>query len=150
VPKPRLRSDRPRGPYDRSLRAADADREAVANILRREHLAGRFSLDEFEERYSRCLTATTYEDLDALLADLPDRGSGQRVPAWHASSRTLVLALLSLVLISGIVLSGGRLFWLAIPVGCFLLLRSLLWRSPHASWVWGCGPRHGSGAGTDI
>lgn len=38
------------GPRDRSLRAADADRESVAEFLRDQHLAGRLDTDELPER----------------------------------------------------------------------------------------------------
>ena len=59
------------GPHDRSLRAADSDREAVADILREQHLAGRLDSDELQERIDRCYSAKTYADLDAVVADLP-------------------------------------------------------------------------------
>jgi len=58
-------------PRDRALRVSDAEREAVAAILRREHVDGRLDNVEFDERLSRCLTARTYAELDGLLADLP-------------------------------------------------------------------------------
>ena len=60
------------GPLDRTLRAADRDREAVADILRREHLVGRLDDDELEERLGRCLVAKRYAELDALIADFPN------------------------------------------------------------------------------
>ena len=59
------------GPYDRSLRAADSDRESVAAILREQHVAGRIDDDELQDRIERCYTAKTYADLDAVIADLP-------------------------------------------------------------------------------
>ena len=58
-------------PQDRSLRAANADRDAIADILRRQHAAGRLDTDEFGERYGRSLQAKTYAELDELIADLP-------------------------------------------------------------------------------
>ena len=59
------------GPYDRSLRAADSDREAVADILREQHVAGRLDSDELQDRVDRCYAAKTYAELDAVIADLP-------------------------------------------------------------------------------
>ena len=55
------------------LRAGDRDREAIAELLRAEHLAGRLDSDELEQRLERCLAATTYAELDAITADLPRR-----------------------------------------------------------------------------
>ena len=59
------------GPRDRQLRVGMPKREAVADILRREHLAGRLDNDEFDERVARCLAAKTYAELDGLIGDLP-------------------------------------------------------------------------------
>ena len=47
------------GPRDRQLRVGNAEREAVVEILRREHLAGRLDNDEFDARLARCLAAKT-------------------------------------------------------------------------------------------
>ena len=43
------RYDRRRGPRDRRLRVGDTEREAVAEILRQAHVAGRLDSTEFEE-----------------------------------------------------------------------------------------------------
>ena len=59
------------GPRDRRLRVGSAEREAVADILRREHLDGRLDDNEFEERLAQCLVAKTYAELDELIADFP-------------------------------------------------------------------------------
>ena len=53
------------------LRASDAERERVAEALRRHHVDGRIDTDELQERLERCYAARTGSDLDALLADLP-------------------------------------------------------------------------------
>ena len=55
----------------RGLRASDADRERVAEALRRHHVDGRIDTDELQERLERCYAARTGGDLAALLADLP-------------------------------------------------------------------------------
>ncbi len=53
------------------LRAADSDREQLAQELREHMLAGRLTSDEFEQRLERVYAATTRGELDALKADLP-------------------------------------------------------------------------------
>jgi hypothetical protein len=53
------------------LRAADADRAAVADVLGAHMSAGRLTVAEFDERLSRAYAAKTYGDLDELTTDLP-------------------------------------------------------------------------------
>ena len=53
------------------LRAADADRAAVAGVLGEHMAAGRLSLDEYDERLARAYAAKTYGELSELTADLP-------------------------------------------------------------------------------
>jgi hypothetical protein len=53
------------------MRAADADRQAVADRLRAALDEGRLELHEYDERLQRAYAAKTYGDLDGLLADLP-------------------------------------------------------------------------------
>jgi hypothetical protein len=56
------------------LRAADADRAAVATVLGGHMAAGRLTVDEYDERVARAYAARTYGDLDELTADLPATG----------------------------------------------------------------------------
>ncbi|HEY0127408.1 MAG TPA: DUF1707 domain-containing protein [Blastococcus sp.] len=53
------------------LRAADADRAAVATVLGRHMSAGRLTMDEYDERLARAYAAKTYGELDQITADLP-------------------------------------------------------------------------------
>jgi hypothetical protein len=53
------------------LRAADADRTAVAIVLGEHMSAGRLTVDEYDERLARAYTARTYGELDQLTVDLP-------------------------------------------------------------------------------
>ncbi|MEJ2884816.1 DUF1707 SHOCT-like domain-containing protein [Actinomycetospora aeridis] len=53
------------------LRAGDADREAVAEILRTALGEGRLELTEVDERLAQTYAARTYADLEPLVADLP-------------------------------------------------------------------------------
>ena len=75
------------------IRAADVDREAVAEKLRTALGEGRLDLAEFDERLGRAYAAKTYGELDGLLKDLPGvtPAEGQRlavsgvagdVPEW--------------------------------------------------------------------
>lgn len=65
---------------DPQLRAADADREAVAAALGRALSEGRLGVDEYEERLAKAYAARTYGDLGGLTADLPGA-----TPTRHAS-----------------------------------------------------------------
>ncbi|MEQ8143611.1 DUF1707 domain-containing protein [Streptomyces sp. OP7] len=62
------------------LRAADADRERVAEILRDALAEGRLDMEEFEERLDATYKARTYGELAPITRDLPGAGSAP-VPA---------------------------------------------------------------------
>ena len=59
----------PRG--SRTLRASDADREEVAEALRRFAGEGRLTIDELSLRLEHAYEARTLGDLRAVVADLP-------------------------------------------------------------------------------
>ncbi|WP_420330327.1 DUF1707 SHOCT-like domain-containing protein [Micromonospora endolithica] len=63
------------------MRAADADRQAVADRLRVAVDEGRLDLHEYDERLQRAYAARTYADLTDLVADLPAPAAG---PTWGA------------------------------------------------------------------
>jgi uncharacterized protein DUF1707 len=64
------------------LRASDADRERVAEILRQAAGDGRLTLEELDERLDAVYTAKTYAELEPLTRDLPQPGTAQaHVPA---------------------------------------------------------------------
>jgi hypothetical protein len=54
-----------------AFRASDEERERVAESLRADLLAGRLTVDEYEERLGRAYRATTRTELDQLAVDLP-------------------------------------------------------------------------------
>ena len=67
-----------------AIRAADADREATAESLRKHHADGRLTDEEFEQRLEQCMSAKTLGELRALVADLPaDQRSRTRSSDWH-------------------------------------------------------------------
>jgi hypothetical protein len=53
------------------MRAADSDRQAVADKLKQALDEGRLDLAEYDERLQRTYAARTYGDLNGLLDDLP-------------------------------------------------------------------------------
>lgn len=59
-----------------SMRATDADRENVRQILQDAHAQGRLSWDEFDSRTTALLNAQTYNQLAELTSDLPNRAPG--------------------------------------------------------------------------
>lgn len=61
---------RPERAYD-GVRAASADRERVADLLKDGYAEGRLSKEEYDLRIGRALTARTTSDLTVLVADLP-------------------------------------------------------------------------------
>ena len=67
------------------LRAADADRTAVAEILGRHMSAGRLTMDEYDERLARAYAAKTYGELDQITADLPSTDVAPRPAAAPAA-----------------------------------------------------------------
>ena len=76
-----------------TLRASDADREAVAERLRAAAIEGRLEHDELEERLETAFRARTYGELDRLVVDLP------AVPArWVRPRREVAFARVALVL----------------------------------------------------
>jgi hypothetical protein len=101
----------------------------VADILRREHLAGRLDNDEFDERIERCLAARTYVELDALIADLPtdERETRRAVRGWGRRPWPLPLVFLPL-LVAAIVFSDGRAGWLVVPFIFWFVVRPFAWR----------------------
>ncbi|MER5213004.1 DUF1707 domain-containing protein [Streptomyces sp. NPDC002838] len=57
------------------LRASDADRERVAEVLRDALAEGRLDMEEFEERLDATYTARTYGELAPITRDLPAGGA---------------------------------------------------------------------------
>lgn len=70
------------------LRAADVDRQFVADRLKSALDEGRLSLHEYDDRLKETYSARTYGDLDKLLADLPRAGHSQVVPLGSKSVAT--------------------------------------------------------------
>src|ERR1700744_881621 len=58
---------------DDPIRASDADREVVVAALREAYMAGRLTLDEFDERMAAAYASKTWGDLRKLTIDLPSQ-----------------------------------------------------------------------------
>jgi len=82
------RTGRERG----KMRAADADRDRVAECLNMAFSEGRLSKDEYDGRLENALSARTYADLDQLVTDLP----AVRATAVTPVAKTNELAIASL------------------------------------------------------
>jgi len=118
---------------DLDLRAADADRERIAERLRTGHAEGRLDLAEFQERLERAYAAKTLGELRALVADLP---GGDERAARRPRKRfrpPLVPILVALFVISAA--SGHHVLWLWIPL-VFLVWR-MSWWSRRRLWLGG-------------
>jgi hypothetical protein len=84
-----------------NLRASDADRDSVTEVLHTAYAEGRITLEEHAERTAAALQARTFDDLSALTTDLvpaaprpatalsvvPDRDDPTRVTAMAAETK---------------------------------------------------------------
>ena len=68
------------------LRASDADRAAVAEVLGAHMSAGRLTVAEYDERLAAAYAARTYGELEPLTADLPRTPSPARQPSGATSA----------------------------------------------------------------
>ena len=68
-------SSPPAVPDPRNLRASDADRERIANVLRDAAGDGRLTMEELDERLDAVFAAKTYAELEPITHDLPDSGA---------------------------------------------------------------------------
>lgn len=120
------------------LRAADVDREFVAERLRGALNEGRLTLTEYDDRLKETYAARTYGDLKALLTDLPEAtppgrsqmmpaSSGEAVPTdgtqgrghgrkWVAAQWSSWITV-ACILVAVWALSGADSFWPAWPLG---------------------------------
>jgi Flp pilus assembly protein TadB len=115
---------------DPKLRAADSDREATADRLRRSHAEGRLDTNELQQRLERCYDAKTLGQLDELVTDLPrEPTAGQRAPRrglgfWNWRAIPFIPILVALIVVCAV--TGHHAPWLFVALA-FLLYR-LRWR----------------------
>src|ERR671915_1694097 len=114
-----------------SLRASDADRDAVVDRLREAAGEGRLEPDELEQRVDGALRARTYGDLAELLADLPADG---RMPAPRTRGRTNQLAR-SAVFGAGLLVAVTAAVAVVVVVAMLLLTAAALWAALVVCWL---------------
>ncbi|WP_405692704.1 DUF1707 domain-containing protein [Streptomyces sp. NBC_01185] len=68
----------PAGPAPAGIRASDADRDRIADILREAVAEGRLTAEEHAERVDLVYRAKTVGELEPLVQDLPAPGGGTR------------------------------------------------------------------------
>jgi hypothetical protein len=79
-----------------ALRASDADRERVADLLHRATVEGRLTAGELEERLQQAYAAKTFADLEVLTRDLPaDAGTSVATRIGGTPGATKSLAVMS-------------------------------------------------------
>lgn len=135
-----------------SIRASDADRDRVAERLRHAATEGRLLTEELEQRLESALSARTYGQLEALLADLPGPRLLARRPARRrrrplqllpmalglAVLVPLALALAAVVL--QLALGAIAVWWLWLAAGWVFFGRRRSWRGPWGGWPRRHGP----------
>ena len=114
-----------------SIRASDADRERVVELLRQHSAEGRITSEEFDERMSAAYAAKTMGALSELTSDLPvdlaehtrhqaelARRNAARKPV-SMQLRAAVASWASLAVLLTVIwaVSGGGAFWPAWPLG---------------------------------
>jgi hypothetical protein len=110
-----------------SLRASDADREAVAERLRHAAVEGRLEPDELEERLHAALRARTYGDLRRLLTDLPgkpmawERRRAEAVPAARIALAVAIWVVLALAVVAVVLILAALMaaWWILCAVVWF-------------------------------
>ncbi len=151
------------------LRASDADREAVAERLRKATAEGRLLAEELEHRLERAFCARTYGDLDPLVADIPEVRDSRRprdglsrlvvAGAGMAVAAIVVMVLLAVALVIVTGLFAGWALWLL--AGWWFFARGRRHRgrqnriASHGRSAWspprslvGCSPRRGHPRGS--
>ncbi|HLI60147.1 MAG TPA: DUF1707 domain-containing protein [Solirubrobacteraceae bacterium] len=144
---------------DGRLRASDADREQVVERLRTAAAEGRLSSEELDDRVHRALTAITYDDLDAVLDDLPrprrpppeDRrgrdGRDRRIPShrrtlggWALTAvranPLLLFVMIPLVTAVGAMLLAAAVTWMTLLAVIMLLGGPRAWGLRHRRGPW--------------
>jgi Flp pilus assembly protein TadB len=124
---------------DPNLRAADADRERIADRLRKAHAEGRLDTDELQQRLEACYEAKAFGQLDQLVRDLPrdedqiQLGRLTQPSGWRGHLTSVISVVIALLIASALV--AHHVFWLWIP------LLFVFWRSSRRRRRRLAGPR---------
>lgn len=71
------------------MRASDRDRDTANGLLQTAYAEGRLTKDEYDERSGRVLASQTFDQLQALTADLPGFSLGARPQHFPAQYGTV-------------------------------------------------------------
>ena len=120
-----------------TMRASDADRDAVVSDLSEHFQAGRLTAAELDERTGRALTARTWGELTELASDLPalraaapsatPAADRPQPPARHTAPATAAVVaglVIAAVVLVHAVHGGWGLIWLLWPA--LLIARRVL------------------------
>jgi hypothetical protein len=86
-------------PGDSSMRASDDDRIQVAQLLSEAASNGRLTLEDYEARLMKAYAASTYDQLERVVSDLPEAMDYRRQKSRPAPS-TMLLAISSTLRVS--------------------------------------------------
>jgi hypothetical protein len=138
------------------IRAADADRERVAELLKKNHAEGRLTDDEFEARFTESTSAKTLGELRALVADLPGAAPAPARGPWSRPRMPFPGRLVAAFVVVAVLLNAMRWtffgwhgygyhgyhhHWFPWPLVFFGALAAMFFRR---RWAWshaGRGPR---------
>lgn len=111
---------------DGQLRASNAERDRVIEVLRRHTADGRLTLEEFEQRVGEALAAMTRADLGPVLRDLPPLPPAAPVAARATARRTrwrsldggrAVLGAIAVIVLVTVIASGAwGMWWIVFPL----------------------------------
>ena len=112
-----------------SMRAADTDRQQIAEQLKAALDEGRLSLHEYDERVGSAYAAQTYAELLVLVADLPRPGlSAAEVTAQtRRAARRLPTALIVLWTVWGAVAAVNVVVYALVAVTAGLVYPWPIW-----------------------
>jgi len=126
-------------PPSDAIRASDADRETALGLLRDHWLAGRLTLDEYEDRCDEAGGGRFLADLERALRELPyplpehappepaaPAAPPAPAPGPDLEARAVLALTLGILSLAGVVLSLGMLFVLTLPA---------------STWAWSLGRR---------
>ncbi len=78
-----------------AIRASDAEREQTVEILRRQSVEGRLTLEELAQRCDAAYGASTRAELEGLTRDLPEAKTGHTLAAPRRRARRFTVSIFS-------------------------------------------------------